>query len=122
MRERIRLSTGRTCLLAQPSLPFLAHYHILAFAHEQGEPSAAELEEMLVIANQKARTLGRLYFADEECFSLVYNGGRTRRRPWPHVHILPSASPAAKRLAFLLFSLKHVLRPLRSLRGRVQGR
>ena len=122
MRERIRLSTGRTCLLAQPYLPFLTHYHILAFAHEQGRPTGAELEEMLVIANQKARTLGRLYFADEECFSLVYNGGRTRRRPWPHVHILPSASPAAKRLTFLLFSLKHVLRPLRALRGWVQGR
>ncbi len=114
MRESIRLSTGRTCLLARPALPFLAHYHVLSLANGEGQPSDAEIDEMLLVANQKARALGRRYHGDAECFSLVYNGRRTRRRPWPHVHILPTGSLAAKRLTFLLFSLKHVLRPLRS--------
>ncbi|MDJ0851784.1 MAG: hypothetical protein QNK04_25685 [Myxococcota bacterium] len=122
MRESVRLSTGRVCQLARPALPFLAHYHVLTFSAGPEPPTPAEIDEMLVIATQKARALGRLYFCDEECFSLVYNAGRTRRRPWPHVHILPTASPAAKRIAFLLFSLKHLLRPLRSALRRVRAR
>ena len=81
-----------------------------AVPREQGEPSEAETEEMLLLANRKARELGRLHFGDEECFSIIYNGGRTRRKPWPHVHILPTRNLAAKRLAFLAFFLKNVLR------------
>jgi hypothetical protein len=112
MRESITLSTGRTCRLENPGLPFLAHYHVLTFPSEQGQPSHAEAEEMMMIATRKARDLGLEYFGDDECFSLIYNGRRTRRRPWLHIHILPSRSLATKRLAFLAFQLKHLLRRL----------
>lgn len=116
MQEVLRLSTGRVCVLRNPSLPFLASYHVLSFPHEQGTPSELETEELLVLASRKGRELARSYFGDPECFSLVYNAGRTRRRPWLHVHILPTRNTAAKRLAFLAFSLKHLLRPLLGLR------
>lgn len=116
MEEILRLSTGRVCVLRNPSLPFLASYHVLSFPHEQGAPSELETEELLVLASRKGRELARSCFGDPECFSLVYNAGRTRRRPWLHVHILPTRNTAAKRLAFLAFSLKHVLRPLVGLR------
>jgi hypothetical protein len=118
MRESITLSSGRSCLLQNPALPFLVHYHVLSFPVEQGPPSQTEADEMILIATRKARDLGRMVYGDGECFSLIYNAGRTRRRPWPHVHILPSPSPAAKRLVFLAFHLKHLLRRLPWSRGR----
>ena len=109
MGEVFRLSSGRICVLQNPSLPFLAHYHVLAFPREQGAASEAETEEVFLLANRKARELGRRYFGDEECFSIIYNAGRTRRK-WLHVHILPTRNVGAKRLAFLAFFLKNVLR------------
>ncbi len=112
MGEIFQLSTGRVCVLHNPSLPLLAHYHVLVFPHDQGTPSEEEIEEVLLLANRKGRELGRTYFGDEECFSIIYNGGRTRRKPWLHVHILPTRNTAAKRIAFLAFSLKNILRPM----------
>lgn len=118
MAEAFRLSTGRICVLQNPSLPFLEHYHVLAFPREQGSPSQAEVEEVLLLATRKARELGRRYFGDEECFSIIYNAGRTRRRPWLHVHILPTRNVAAKRLAFVAFFLKNLLRWVEGRRNR----
>lgn len=117
MEESITLSTGRICTLANPQLPLLPHYHVLSFPNEQGQPAREEAEEMFLIATRKGRDLARRLYADDECFSLIFNGRRTRRRPWLHVHILPSRSPTAKRLAFLAFYLKSLLRrwPLRLL-------
>jgi len=110
MRQSIRLSTGRFCELENPALPFLASYHVVSFPLEQGPPSRAEVDEVLLIAARKARELGRRYFQNEECFSLIYNGRGTRRKPWLHVHIIPAGSTHAKRLAFLAFSAKRLLR------------
>ncbi len=112
MQENIRLSTGRFCVLENPALPFLEAYHVLSFPPEQGQPSRAETDEVILLANRKARELGRRYFQNEECFSLIYNGRGTRRKPWLHVHILPAGSTRAKRLAFLAFGLKRLLRGL----------
>ena len=112
MRESITLSTGRTCLLENPAVPFLGHYHVLTFPAEQGQPSHAETDEMMRIATRVARDIARHSYGDDECFSLIYNGGRTRRRPWPHIHILPSRNLSAKRVAFLAFQLKRWLRRL----------
>jgi len=120
MRESITLSTGRTCLLENAALPFLGHYHVLTFPADQGQPSHAETDEMMGIATRKARDLGREYFGDDECFSLIYNGGRTRRRPWPHLHILLSPNLSAKRFAFLAFQLKRWLRRLPNPWGRAR--
>ncbi|MCP5059285.1 MAG: hypothetical protein GY937_21480 [bacterium] len=92
-------------MLQNPALPFLAHYHVLSFPADQGQPSCEEADEIVLIATRKARDLGKRYYFDEECFSLIFNGKRTRRKPWLHIHILPTRNPAAKRLAFLAFSL-----------------
>jgi hypothetical protein len=42
MHESITLSTGRVCTLENPALPFLAHYHVLSFPADQGQPSREE--------------------------------------------------------------------------------
>ena len=65
MREAIALSTGRVCELRPCALPFLAHYHVLAFPREQGPPSLREQEEVLLAASRAARRLGRVHFGDE---------------------------------------------------------
>lgn len=112
MGEILRLSTGRVCILHNPALPFLPHYHVLSFPKEQGTPTGRETSELLMLANRKGRELGLAHFGDEECFSIIYNAGRTRRRPWLHVHILPTRDVASKRLAFLAFFLKNLVRPV----------
>ena len=122
MEAIFQLSTGRVCVLHNPSLPFLARYHVLSFPQEQGGASDLETEELLLLATRKGRELGRTYFGDAECFSIIYNGGRTRRKPWVHVHILPTRNTAAKRIAFLAFSLKNLLRPVLGLRLPRAGR
>lgn len=67
------------CTLQNPALPFLAHYHVLSFPSDQERPSREEADEIILIATQKARDLGLRYYADEECFSLIFNGKRTPR-------------------------------------------
>ncbi len=117
MGEAILLSSGRRCVVRSAALPFLPHYHVLAFPSEYGSPSKREIEELLLIANRKARELGQIHYGDEECFSLIYNGSRTRRRPWLHIHILPTRNLAAKRAAFVAFYLKNLIRPILALRS-----
>jgi hypothetical protein len=48
MAEVFRLSSGRVCVLQRPSLPFLEHYHVLAFPREQGAASEEEAEEVFL--------------------------------------------------------------------------
>lgn len=110
MNQSITLSTGRRCLLVNPDLPFLQHYHVLSCRAAERLPTHEEVEEIVLVATRKARELGKKYFNDEECFSLIFNGMRTRRQPWVHVHILPTRNLAAKRVAFVAFYLKHLLR------------
>lgn len=50
MKESITLSTGRVCKLQNPPLPFLAHYHVLSFPADQGQPSREEADEIILIA------------------------------------------------------------------------
>ncbi len=105
----LRLSSGRICVLRSCALPFLRHYHVLFFPASQGDPTRAEADEVLLFANRAGRTLGLELFGDEECYSLLFHGRRTRRRPWLHIHILPTRNLLARRLAFLAFWLKHLL-------------
>ena len=85
MHETITLSSGRKCTLQNPALPFLEHYHVLSFPSHQGQPTREEADEIILIATRKARDLGKRCYSDEECFSLIFNGKRTRRKPWLHV-------------------------------------
>ena len=53
----------------------------------------------------------RLY-GDAQCFTVLYNGARTRRKPWPHFHIIPARTPGEKRFMLLCLNLKRVSRRL----------
>lgn len=61
-------------------------------------------------ASLEAAELARAELGDPEAFTLLYNGARTRRRPWPHAHVLLARSVAEKRWALLCYHLKHLTR------------
>jgi hypothetical protein len=104
----LQLRSGRALSLSQPRLPGLSDYYVLALG--ETAPSDDELDEASVVAHHVGRELALRRHGDAECYSLIYNAGRTRRRPWPHFHILLARSTLEKRRAFLLLQMKHVLR------------
>ncbi len=71
---------------------------------------SGDVEELYMLAHRIGRMLGQRQFGDPECFTLVYSGARTRRRSWPHVHVLVAGSVADKRRNVLFLQMKHVLR------------
>ena len=79
----IVLGTGRTVELRAPQLPLVRHYFVIAWPRGQGVATPGEIDEMWTIAHAVARERGQALFGDSECFSVLYNGARTRRMPWP---------------------------------------
>jgi hypothetical protein len=112
----LRLPSGRTCRLSQPRLPGLPDYYVLSLG--EAPTGEGEVEAAAALAHRVGRELALWRHGDAECYSLIYNAERTRRRPWPHFHIVLARSTLDKRRAFLLLHLKHVLRWLSRSRQR----
>jgi hypothetical protein len=106
--QQFQLASGRTCTLRPRPLPGLPTYHVLFFADE-GEPSQAEEREMFVHAQLAASGLAQRYHGDPGCYVILFSGRSTRRRPWPHFHIVAVRGVAAKRRALVLLHVKRVL-------------
>lgn len=102
------LSSGLRCALTRRTLPGLQTYYVLALRTK--DCSSSDVGELQSLAHRIGRMLARRHYGDPECYSLLYNAARTRRRPWPHVHILVARSVADKRWCMLVFQLKHLLR------------
>lgn len=115
------LASGRICMLRARPLPLLPTYHVLYYPGEQGGCSERDEHEMFALAHTVARDLGRRYHHDPGCYTLLFSGGRTRRRPWPHFHIVAIDGVGAKRRALLLLYLKRVLIGLGRLEERIHG-
>lgn len=114
--RNFRLSSGRSCTLRARPLPGLRHYHVLFLASEQDGPSQREERELFVLAQLAAASLGQEHCGDPGCYVILFSGSRTRRRPWPHFHIVPVRDVAAKRRALLLLHVKRVLIAVERLR------
>ncbi|MEM9190294.1 MAG: hypothetical protein AAGF12_14010 [Myxococcota bacterium] len=106
MIRTYRLASGRLCRLRAPWLPFVDGYHVLFFPEEQGTPTPEEMDEMARIAFRAARAVGARAHDDPECYTVLYNGARARRRPWVHFHLLPARSVAKKRWAIACLCAK----------------
>ncbi len=104
----LRLSSGQRCILTRRTLPGLQTYYVLALRTKSC--SSSDVGELQSLAHRIGQMLARGHYGDPECYSLLYNAARTRRRPWPHVHILVARSVADKRWCMLVFQLKHLLR------------
>lgn len=68
------------------------------------------MQELLLLAHRIGRMMASRHYGDPECYTLMYNGARTRRKPWPHVHLLIARSVSDKRRGVLFLQLKHLLR------------
>lgn len=103
------LESGRRCILRARPLPLLRTYHVLFFPTEQGRCGERDEHEMFSLAHSLARDLGRRYHGDAGCYAIVFSGGGTRRRPWPHFHIVAVRGLWSKRRALLLLHIKQLL-------------
>ncbi len=105
----LRLPSGRACVLRPKPLPLLPTYHILFFPSEQGALTQREEAGMFALAQRVAADLGRRFHGDPGCYAILFSGGRTRRRPWPHFHIVAVPDLRAKRRALFLLHIKQLL-------------
>jgi hypothetical protein len=86
------LPSGRSYQLSSPRLPWVPHYRVL-HVREGDEPLCEDdLEEFVGLATRLGRESAQATLGDPQCFSLLFNAGRTRRR------------------ALLFLSLKRLLR------------
>ena len=108
--RQIFLSDGRRCVLRSRPMPWLPNYHVFFLPESDGPPTPEQESEFFGLAPGVAEDLGQRFYGDRGCFTLLLSGARTRRRPWPHVHLLPARDVAEKRRALLLLYCKRVLR------------
>lgn len=120
----ISLNSGNTCAVVQPWVPFVQGYSVLVYPEEQGQPSAEQQDEMLVLALRIARELSQTKFGDSERYLLIHNGLGARRRRNFHYHIIPVAGRPQKTFVYLWLFLKNLLHGLwlltRGLRRRLR--
>jgi hypothetical protein len=107
-RRGLRLASGLRCTIRRPDLPGVRNYYVVALPNNA--VSIRDVEDLHLLAHRVGRLLGRQRFGDAECYTLMYSAARTRRCPWPHVHVIVAASVADKRRNVVLLQLKHVLR------------
>jgi hypothetical protein len=116
------LDAGTRLVVRAPDLPLLPHYHVVSWPESAPPPTFGEIDEMWRVAHALARALGKELFGDEQCFTVLYNGARTRRRPWPHFHVILARSTGEKRRALLALSAKRWLRWIWRMARRWTGR
>jgi hypothetical protein len=115
------LSSGARCRLSACPLPLLPTYHVLTKVASDVSTDDRDEEEMLLIAQRMARELGKRFYYDPGCFTILFNGTRARRRPWPHFHILAVRNVGQKRRALLLLHAKRLLKLLLTGKMRLAG-
>lgn len=66
----------------------IPNYYLLAFPIEHGQPSSAEITEMLNLGIRHAQDLAGELLGDREAFTILYSGYSARREKGWHVHIV----------------------------------
>jgi len=116
--RELYLVTGRQCVLRARPLPGLPTYHVLFCSTEEGDLTLNEEHELFGIAQHVAAQLGQHFHGDPGCYAIQFAGSRTRRRPWPHFHIVAVRDVSAKRRAQVLLLFKRLLIAFETLRQR----
>ncbi len=110
--DRVTLPSGRPVEWHKPDVPLARHYITLAWPRGGAAATDADIDAMWILAHARAREEGMRLYGDAQCFTVLYNGARTRRKPWPHFHIIPARTPGEKRFMLLCLNLKRVSRRL----------
>src|SRR5688572_853711 len=82
------LTTGKSCHLKPIRNDLIPNYYLLAFPIDQGQPSAAEVTEMLNLGIGFAQELAGEVLGDPQAFTILYSGYSARREKGWHVHIV----------------------------------
>lgn len=111
--ESIKLSTGRSCRLIRIRNEWIPKYYLLAFPKSQGEPTAAEISEMLDAGIGRAQKLAFDAVGDAEAFGVIYSGYSARREKGWHIHIVLLGNRWRKAWLYLVLAGKNLLQALR---------
>lgn len=112
INERLRLSTGRTCALVRVRNEWIPKYYLLTFPKSEGEPTPAEIAEMLALGLDKARELALKLVGDPEAFGVIYSGYSVRREQGWHVHIVLLGNRWRKAWLYLVLAGKNLLQAM----------
>lgn len=110
--ELTTLEDGTRVVLTRPEVPGVDEYVVLHLDPPDDAPSSEVLGRLVGQAHALARTLSFARFGHADGWSLLINGGATRRTRGVHVHVVIAGSVKEKRRAFLALQVKHLTRPL----------
>lgn len=112
MNKAFNLVSGKQCRLLRIRRDLIPNYYILAFPVHQGEPTAAEITEMLNLGTQRAQCLALDYVGDAEAFSILYSGYSARREKGWHIHIVLLGNRWKKAWLYMVLSGKNIVQAL----------
>ena len=110
--HEFKLATGKSYHLTQIRSELIANYYLLAFPKDQGEPSPAEVAEMLNLGIGYARRMSHALLGDFEAFTILYSGYSARRKKGWHVHIVLLGNRWRKALLYAVLAGKNLLQAL----------
>jgi hypothetical protein len=113
VNERLTLSSGRTCEIVRVRNEWIPRYYLLTFPKTQGEPTEAEISEMLTLGMRTARQLAMAATGDPEAFGVIYSGYSMRREQGWHVHIVLLGNRWRKAWLYFVLAGKNLLQALR---------
>lgn len=87
-------------------------YYLLSFPRDAGEPSPADLSEMLVLGMTRAQSLALDRVGDAGAYSLLYSGYSARREQGWHVHIVLLTGRWKKAWLYLVLAGKNALQAM----------
>lgn len=109
---RFRLASGKAYILKPIRNDLIRNYYLLAFPKDQGQPSPAEVTEMLNLGVSHAQLLANELLGDPEAYTLLYSGYSSRREKGWHVHIVLLGNRWRKAWLYLVLSGKNLLQAL----------
>ncbi len=107
-RGLVALPSGAHLEIVRPRVLFLPDYHVVSLAEPTAGPR--DVEQMLRFSWSLGRLLSRRRHGVDGCFTVLCHGRETRRRAWPHCHVIVAASVSARRRALLSLRFKGALR------------
>jgi len=113
LQESVALSTGRSCELVRVRNGWIPRYYLLAFPRSQGQPTIAEVAEMMAIGVGRAKDLALESVGDAEAYGLIYSGYSARREKGWHIHIILLGNRWRKAWLYVVLAGKNLLQAFR---------
>jgi hypothetical protein len=107
--DTFALSGGQQCTLYRIRLDMIPDYYLLSFPQHAGEPSPADLSEMLAHGMARAQSLALDRVGDPGAYSILYSGYSARREQGWHVHIVLLTGRWKKAWLYLVLAVKNAL-------------